>query len=486
MRKMPFPALAFAVFLPLASVPFLAQPTSSAAGSVAQPPRTASNAHLGGIGAAVPPEKPATDFTAKQNTARLNAWRAQIRHILYVPDQLPALDAKTWSTFSPTPGVLADRVTYHTLDGMIVTAIAYHPDPKTAHWHGKLPSILMVNGHGSDKFGWYAMYTGMEYAKAGAVVVTYDMIGEGERNLDRKSHASSHDKRVTPPAGVPATDWGQRVAGLMQVDLMQGVTYLSQRPDVDPKRIAVLGYSMGSFVTGIAGALDTRIHAVVLSGGGVFDGPGGYFDSGQLPCQGPPYRALQVIGDRPAILYALNAQRGPMYIMNGTVDTTMDIPHHLQPWFDDIKQRTLAVLGPNNSADKNLFTTVFYPGAAHRPSWENRDAALWLNDHIHFALWTDAEIDKLPTIKVSDWVTKNGVTAGTSEMRPDHEGGIDALDLNLPSIPRADLMVLPDTDWQTLKDQLTYEAWAAKASAAEASAAEAAMPAGSQAAHPGN
>ena len=486
MRKMPFRLFAFALGLLLAGVPFFAQPTAPTAAQPAatpspQPARPASaGAHLGGIGAPVPPEKPGTDFTAKQNTARLNAWRAQIRHILYVPDTLPALDARTWSTFSPTPGVLADRVTYHTLDGMIVTAIAYRPDRKTAHWKGKLPGILMVNGHGSDKFGWYAMYTGMEYARAGAVVVTYDMIGEGERNLDKKSRASSHDKRVTPPPGVPATDWGQRVAGLMQVDLMQGVTYLSQRPDVDAKRIAVLGYSMGSFVTGIAGALDTRIHAIVLSGGGVFDGPGGYFDSGQLPCQGPPYRALQVIGDRPAILYALNAQRGPMYIMNGTVDTTMDIPHHLQPWFDDIKARTLAVLGPNNPADKNLFTTVFYPGAAHRPSWENRDAALWLNDHIHFALWTDAEINKLPTIKVSDWVTKNGVTAGTSEMRPDHEGGIDALDLNLPSIPRADLMVLPNADWQAMKDQLTYEAWAAKASAAEAAMAAATT------SHPGN
>ena len=183
MRKMPFPALAFAASLLLATVPLLAQlPASPAAGSGAQPALPASSSHLGGIGAAVPPEKPGADFTARQNTARLNDWRAQIRHILYVPDTLPALDPKTWSTFSPTPGVLADRVTYHTLDGMIVTAIAYHPDPKTAHWRGKLPGILMVNGHGSDKFGWYAMYTGMEYAKAGAVVVTYDMIGEGERN----------------------------------------------------------------------------------------------------------------------------------------------------------------------------------------------------------------------------------------------------------------------------------------------------------------
>jgi dienelactone hydrolase len=407
----------------------------------------------------------------------LAAWREQIRKILYVPDKLPVLDAKTWSTFSPTKGVLADRVTYHTMDGMLVTAIVYRPDPKVVKWRGKLPGILMVNGHGSDKFGWYAMYTGMEYAKAGAVVVTYDMIGEGERNIDRKSRASSHDKRVIPPDGLPATDWGQRVAGLMQVDLMQGVTYLTQRPEVDPKRIAVLGYSMGSFVTGIAGAIDTRIHAVVLSGGGVFDGPGGYFDSGQLPCQGPPYRALQVIGDRSAILYALNAERGPMYVMNGTVDTVMDIPHHEQDWFDAVKARAIAVRG----SDKDMFTTVFYSGASHRPSWENRDAAEWLEQNIHFGIWTEKQIEALPTIKVSDWAKANSVTVGTSEMREEREGGVDALDVGLPNIKREDLMVLPDADWTAMKDQLTYEAWAAKASAAEAAMAASAHggPAGS-------
>jgi hypothetical protein len=253
----------------------------------------------------------------------------------------------------------------------------------------------------------------------------------------------------------------------MQVDLMQGVSYLISQPDVDAKRIAVMGYSMGSFVTGIAGAIDTRIHAIVLSGGGVFDGPGGYFDSGQLPCQGPPYRSLQVIGDRSAILYTLNAERGPMYIMNGSVDTVMDIPHHLQPWFDEVKARAIAVRG----TDKDMFTTVFYPGVSHRPSWENRDAALWLNQQIHFAIWTDKDIAALPTIKVSEWAKENGAALNAGDMREEREGGVDALNVGLPYIKREDLMVLPEAEWTAMKDQLIYEAWAAKASAAEAAMA---------------
>ena len=48
---------------------------------------------------------------------------------------------------------------------------------------------------------------------------------------------------------------------------------------------------------------------------------------------------------------------------------------------------------------------------------------------------------------------------------------MDALDVGLPNIKREDLMVLPDADWAAMKDQLTYEAWAAKAAAAEAAMA---------------
>jgi hypothetical protein len=77
-------------------------------------------------------------------------------------------------------------------------------------------------------------------------------------------------------------------------------------------------------------------------------------------------------------------------------------------------------------------------------------------------------------VKVSDWAKANNVTVGTSEMREEREGGVDALDVGLPNIKREDLMVLPDADWVAMKDQLTYEAWAAKAMAAETAMATAA------------
>lgn len=51
----------------------------------------------------------------------------------------------------------------------MVPAIVYRPDPHTTHWRGKLPGIVVVNGHGGEKFSWYAFYSGMLFARAGAV-----------------------------------------------------------------------------------------------------------------------------------------------------------------------------------------------------------------------------------------------------------------------------------------------------------------------------
>jgi dienelactone hydrolase len=424
-----------------------------------------------GTGAPVPELPPAATLTPAQHKSRFNQWRAEIRHQLFIPARLPALEPHIYSTFSPIEGVLADRVTYQTADGMLVPAIVYYPDRKALKPRTRIPGIVIVNGHGGDKFTWYAFYSGMLFAKAGAMVVTYDPIGEGERSATRQSRTGEHDAWVSPPAALPRTDWGQRLAGLMQVDAMQAVSYLLSRPQVDPQRIAVLGYSMGSFVAGITGALDPRIHAVVLSGGGVYDGPGGYFDSNPLPCQMPPYKALLPLGDRAAVLNALNAERGPTLIMNGSADTVMDIAHHPPEWFDQQRARALALVGPSSPAAKNLFTTIVYPGISHRPSWVDRKGVAWLDEQLHFPLMSAEEIASAPTTHIGDWVKAQHVDVPKNFDRADREAGLDALDTGFPGIPRADLMALPDADWRRLEDRLTYTAWAAKTKTAEAEAA---------------
>ena len=114
--------------------------------------------------------------------------------------------------------MVAERVTYVTEYGLRVPAIVYRPEKI----HGKIPGIVVVNGHGADKTSWYSWYTGVEYARAGAMVLTYDMIGEGERNDDHKDGTSEHDKLIDVP-GVP-----QRMGGQMVTDVMQAVSYLQE------------------------------------------------------------------------------------------------------------------------------------------------------------------------------------------------------------------------------------------------------------------
>jgi dienelactone hydrolase len=414
-----------------------------------------------------------------QAQSDVTAWRSAIRHTYYVPDKLPALHSRVWSTFSPTPGVVADRITYSTADGMIVPAIVYRPEPKLIPHGAKLPGIVIVNGHGSDKFGWYAFYSGILFAKAGAVALTYDPIGEGERNAQRLSRQSPspHDADVTPPAPLPHDDWGQRVAGLMQVDLLQAVSYLDAQPQIDAKRIGVVGYSMGAYIAGIEGSYDTRVHAVLLSGGGVIDdGTGGYFDTNHSICQSSPWHALApllTVDNKPArgsILYFLNNQRGPTFVMNGAEDTVMNIPRYNAAWFSETQAHAASF--NSRVVPANVFSYVVYPGVSHRPSWVNRDGMHWLNAQLHFAFWkTDATIDSQGTTHVSSWLTANHVDISPNYFREDREGGIEAVGMGFPGVSRADLMVLPDADFDRLKDQLTYEAWAAKATAAEQFAA---------------
>ena len=94
-------------------------------------------------------------------------------------------------------------------------------------------------------------------------------------------------------------------------DIMGAVSYVLSLPEVDSKRIAVVGYSMGSFHAVLAAGLDPRISALVLSGGGDLDGNGGSWDSSsKIMCQGGPYQALSFLPDKGAILYGLHQRVG--------------------------------------------------------------------------------------------------------------------------------------------------------------------------------
>lgn len=392
----------------------------------------------------------------KQNWEEL---RKRVERTLHVPDPLPKAQPKSYGQFSPAPGVDAERVAYSTDYSLRVPAIVYHPAGATITKH---PAIVVVNGHGGDKSSWYSYWAGILYARAGAVVLTYDPIGEYERNAERQSATSQHDEYIPPD------DMGRRMGGLMVTDIMQAVTYLLTRKDVDPKRLAVVGYSMGSFISSLACSVDTRVHACVLVGGGDLDAPGGYWDSSSKKmCQAIPYQSLSFLGDRGVVLYALMAKRGPTLVWNGTADKTVDIPHHDQSWFEELHQRTIAELGNK----KDVFDFGFTPDGGHRPYFVTKPVALWLEEQLHFPDWTKKQVEAMPETRIMDWAAKNGVTTPKSLQNAAGEGGTMALGNDIPAVSRADLHALPDAVWDTQRSDFVYETWVDRAKAAVASGA---------------
>jgi dienelactone hydrolase len=426
---------------------------------------------------AIPPTgaSSAPAHSTPATTAQINTWRTQVRKALFIPDPLPKPEPTVYSTTEITPGVTLEKVSYQTAYGLRVPADIFRPTHAPA---SKLPAIVVVNGHGADKSSWYSYYTGILYARAGAVVLTYDPIGEGERNDDHKDFTSQHDQLITSPASMPT-----RLGGLMVTDVMQAVTYLAARKDVDPHRIAVLGFSMGSFISSLAGAADPRIHALLLVGGGDLDGPNGYWDSGHaIMCQGAPYKALRFLGaaenipDRPAILFTLSARRGDTFIINGTADSVVDIRNHGPDFFNDLRQRVLTLNGGDKSPDKNpltnstgsVFTTYFDQGASHRPSWVTPRAAAWLNNELHFPNWRNTDVNTLPTVKIGDWATKTGAPIPKNYNRDDRDAGIIALAADVPLLTTTELDILPRPEWDQHKSDFIYTTWLQRASQAAA------------------
>jgi dienelactone hydrolase len=380
---------------------------------------------------------------AAQN-AQPKGRATQIQQTFHVPNPLPSLDVGKHGSFEVEPGIVADRVTYNTQLNMRVPAIVYHPADTSV----KRPAIIIVNGHGGDKYTWYAFYAGVMYARAGAVVVTYDPIGEGERNGQHKSGTRAHDKYVPPDEN------GRWMGGLMMTDIRQATSYLLQRPDVDANRIAMAGYSMGSFVTSWACAVETRVHACAPTAGAVLDEPGGTLDSSSKKmCQAIPYQSLQFLGDRGPAIFALAAQHAAVLIHNGSSDEVVNIPTHGEAFFRDMRDRTAKLLGPDS---KKVFEYSFTPDGGHRPYFITRPVAEWFNKQLHFPNWEAISHDET---HISEWAARNNVPMDKMYATEHREGGAIALGKDIPYVTHDQLNVLPESEWQTQKDKFILETW---------------------------
>lgn len=383
---------------------------------------------------------------------RLEGYRQQAKTALFLPAAMPAPAPHDFGVFHPMQGVAAHRVTFASQYGMRVPAIVYAPE----HAHGKLPAMVIVAGHGGSKSTWYEVYAGLLYAQLGAVVVTFDPVGEGERNAQHATDARAHDT-LLPGASSPA-----RMGGVMVGDVMGAVSYALSLPRVDRTRVAVLGYSMGSFHAALAAGLDPRIRQLVLSGGGDLDGNGGAWDaSSKVMCQGGPYRALSGIPDKGAVLYALHQRVGETLVMNGSEDKMLATPGHGAGFFDELNTRVEGLGG------RRPIEFKFYPGVGHRPSWVNRDAVVWLHRRLRFPLWPREGIGVYGETHIAEWAAKTGAHINKGYDTETTEGGIRAVGRGFRAPSAEELQAVPMAEWTAHESEYTWQGLAGKMLAAE-------------------
>src|SRR5262249_17170721 len=104
------------------------------------------------------------------------------------------------------------------------------------------PAVLLAHGHGRDaRFDESRQRLGATLARAGAVVLAYDMVGYGEAT--QHPHQSDDTLRLQL--------WNS----------MRAVDFLESRPEVDRARIAMTGESGGGTQTFLLAAVDPRIAA---------------------------------------------------------------------------------------------------------------------------------------------------------------------------------------------------------------------------------
>jgi dienelactone hydrolase len=126
---------------------------------------------------------------------------------------------------------------------------------------GKLPAVIVLHGTGGNKEGQKSWLT--DIAKRGMIALAIDARYHGERSGDLKA-LPAYNEAITRA-------WKTKPGDKMEHpfyydtcwDLWKTVDYLLTRDDVDPKKIAMIGTSMGGIETWLAASVDERVAVMV-------------------------------------------------------------------------------------------------------------------------------------------------------------------------------------------------------------------------------
>ncbi len=163
-------------------------------------------------------------------------------------------------------GYRVEKLLFESLPGFYVTANLYIP----TRGAGPFPAVLGTAGHADDgkahdlyQQGWISL------AKRGFVVLAYDPVGQGERlqyiDEDTGKSLVGNGTREHIMLGMLALLTGSHVARYELWDGVRAFDYLETRPEVDSKRVAVVGNSGGGTQSAYLNAVEPRLATAVPS-----------------------------------------------------------------------------------------------------------------------------------------------------------------------------------------------------------------------------
>ena len=165
-------------------------------------------------------------------------------------------------------GYTRETVLFQSREGL--TVFSYFLVPKEFKAPG--PAVVCLPGHGQGVDAIVGMAEepyqanfALQCVREGFAALAIEQLGFGHRR-DERARKEGPGRTSCQPAAGAALLLGETMIGWRVWDAMRGVDYLLTRPEVDPRRIGMMGISGGGTTTFFTAALDRRVKAAVVSG----------------------------------------------------------------------------------------------------------------------------------------------------------------------------------------------------------------------------
>lgn len=126
---------------------------------------------------------------------------------------------------------------------------------------GKRPAVIVLHGTGGNKDAMKPLL--LDLARRGMVGVAIDARYHGERAGGARGSAAYNEAIARAWRAKPGEPQEHPFYFDTVWDLWRLLDYLQTRPDIDPKKIGMIGFSMGGIETWLAASVDERVAVAV-------------------------------------------------------------------------------------------------------------------------------------------------------------------------------------------------------------------------------